>query len=354
MLFVLEGLVVVLACFFTWIVYRCALRNHWLDHPNQRSSHSIPTPRGGGLAIIAAFLLSLGYLVLSDHLSADAFLAFFGGGTLVASIGYWDDRHDLSAKARLLGHFTAAAWAVICIGGIPHLDMGFATLEWGFMGNIVSVLGIVWLLNLYNFMDGIDGIAASEAVFAAGVGGLLLLSAGAEGLALTSLALAAACSGFLFWNWPPAKIFMGDVGSGFLGYSLAVLLIISDRETRVSLWVWVLLLSVFAVDSTVTLLRRLLRGEKVYEAHRSHAYQHATTIYGSHFKITASIVGLNLLWLAPLAVAVWHWPDWAILFTIVGLLPLLLLALRFQAGVEPPLKKPHSSGQANNVTTALH
>ena len=147
---------------------------------------------------------------------------------------------------------------------------------------------------------------------------------------------------------------MGDVGSGFLGYSLAVLLITSDRETSVSLWVWVLLLSVFVVDATVTLLRRLLRGEKVYEAHRSHAYQHATTIYGSHLKITLSIAGLNLLWLAPLAVAVWYWPNWAVLFTALGLFPLLLLALRFQAGVEQPPQKPHAPSQANNVTTAVH
>jgi len=301
-----------------------------------------------------AFLLSLIYLVVSDHLNADAFFALFGGGLLVAGIGYWDDRHDLSAKVRLLGHFIAAVWAVTWVGGIPQLELGFATFDWGLLGYIVSVLGIVWLLNLYNFMDGIDGIAASEAIFVAGVGGLLLWGAGAKGLALTSLTLAAACAGFLFWNWPPAKIFMGDVGSGFLGYSLAVLLLISDRETSVSLWVWVLLLSVFVVDATVTLLRRLLRGEKVHEAHRSHAYQHATTIYGSHLKITLSIAGLNLFLLAPLAVAVWHWSDWTVLFTALGLFPLLLLALRFQAGVEQPPQQPHSPGQANNVTTAVH
>lgn len=347
-------LLAVLSAALVAVVRFWAIHSHLIDQPNHRSSHSVPTPRGGGLGIVAAFLLSLAYLVLSDHLNADVFLAFFGGGLLVAGIGYWDDRHDLSAKVRLLGHFIAAVWAVIWIGGISQLELGFTTLDWGLIGNIVSVLGIVWLLNLYNFMDGIDGIAASEAVFVAGVGGLLLLNAGAKGLGLTSLALAAACAGFLFWNWPPARIFMGDVGSGFLGYSLAVLLLISDRETSVSLWVWVLLMSVFVVDATVTLLRRLLRGEKVYEAHRSHAYQHATTIYGSHLKITLSIAGLNVLWLAPLAVAVWHWADWAVLFTVLGLFPLLLLALRFQAGVEQPSQKPHAPGQANNVTTAVH
>lgn len=351
-LLLLVPIVIISAALTGWVRHY-ALRNHLLDLPNQRSSHSIPTPRGGGLAIVAAFLLSLVYLVLSDHLNVDVFLAFFGGSLLVAGIGYWDDRHDLSAKVRLLGHFIAAVWAVIWIGGISQLELGFATLDWGVLGNFVSVLGIVWLLNFYNFMDGIDGIAASEAVFAAGAGGLLLLNAGAEGLALVSLALAAACVGFLFWNWPPAKIFMGDVGSGFLGYSLAVLVIVSNRETSVSLWVWLLLLSVFVVDATVTLLRRLLRGEKVYEAHRSHAYQHATTIYESHLKVTLTIAGLNVLWLAPLAMATWRWVDWAVLFTALGLFSLLLLALRFQAGIEQPPQEPLSPSKTNNVTTAL-
>lgn len=334
-------------------VRRYALRSHLLDTPNQRSSHSVPTPRGGGLAIAIAFLLALLYLLLSDQLDKSIFLALAGGGVLIAGIGYWDDRYNLSAKIRLLGHFSAAVWAVSWIGGIQSLDLGFAVWKWGWLGYIVSLLGIVWLLNLYNFMDGIDGLAASEAIFAASIGGLLLLNAGADGLAQTSLSLAAACAGFLCWNWPPAKIFMGDVGSGFLGYTLAVLLLASDRQTSVSLWAWLLLLSVFAVDATITLLRRLLRGEKVSEAHRSHAYQHATIIYGSHLKVMLATVAINLIWLAPLTIAAWRWTQWAVLFTVLGIFPLLLLVLRFQAGIEQPPQKPASPEQTNNITTAF-
>ena len=316
------------------IVRRWAIRQHMVDQPNYRSSHSVPRPRGGGLAIVVSFLLALSYLALVGQLDVETFLALAGGGALVAAIGYRDDRRDLPARVRLIGHFAAAIWATAWIGGIPSLDLGFTVLHWGWVGYAVSVVGIVWLLNLYNFMDGIDGIAASEAVFVAGTGGVLLLSSDARGLGLTSLSLAAACVGFLFWNWPPAKIFMGDVGSGFLGYVLAVLAIASDQTTDVSLWVWLVLLSVFVVDATVTLLRRLLQREKVYQAHRSHAYQHITALLGSHVKVTLGVAGINCLGLLPLALIAWNWPNAAPVTAAIAVLLLTSLAIFFNAGVK--------------------
>jgi Fuc2NAc and GlcNAc transferase len=286
------------------------------------------------LAIVITFLAALSYLYLSEQLEDRIFLALAGGGILVAAIGYWDDHKDISPKTRILGHFAAAIWGTIWIGGIPQLDIGFATLDWNWLGYIVSVVGIVWLLNLYNFMDGIDGIAASEAIFAAGVGGALLANAGADGLSLAAVALAAACTGFLFWNWPKAKIFMGDVCSGFLGYTLAIFAIVSDQDTDISLWIWLLLLCVFVVDSTVTLLRRLMRGEKVYEAHRSHAYQHATTLVNSHLKVTLSVMGINLLFLLPLALITLDRPEVALATALVGVASLSFLAIYFNAGTD--------------------
>ncbi len=328
------GLVFIGSTILTGWARYYALRNNLIDQPNQRSSHSVPTPRGGGLAIVVSFLLALSHFALLGQLETNTFLAFAGGGALVAAIGYWDDRYGLSAKIRLVGHFAAAIWATAWIDGIPSLDLGFATIHWGWTGYIISILGIVWLLNLYNFMDGIDGLAASEAVFVAGVGGIFLLNAGVEGLGLISLSLAAACVGFLYWNWPPAKIFMGDVGSGFLGYVLAVLAIVSNHKTDVSLWVWLLLLCVFVVDATVTLLRRLLRGEKVYEAHRSHAYQHITTLLGSHLKVTLGVAGINFLGLLPLALITWNWPSTALVTISIAVVLLTAMALRFNAGVK--------------------
>lgn len=322
--FVLVGLIRILA-----------IRLQILDIPNQRSSHSVPVPRGGGLAIVITFLLALCYLTFSGQLEINTFLAIAGGGALVAAIGYWDDLHGLPAGTRLMGHFAAAIWATLWIGGISRLNLGFVTWEWGWLGYVVSVFGIVWLLNLYNFMDGIDGLAASEAVFAAGAGGILLLTTiGAEGLALTALVLASACSGFLLWNWPPAKIFMGDVGSGFLGYVLGVLMIASAQKAEASLWIWLLLLSVFIVDATITLLRRLLRGQKIYLPHRSHAYQHVTALLGSHLKVTLGIAGINIVGLLPLAVMTWNRPGVALLTTAIAVILFTVLALRFNAGVE--------------------
>src|SRR5690606_7293985 len=136
--------------------------------------------------------------------------------------------------------------------------------------------GIVWMINLYNFMDGIDGIAATETVMVCALAGILLLASGASIIAWTAWALAAACLGFLRWNWAPAQIFMGDVGSGFLGYCIAMLAIVSSREGSFPLWVWLILLGAFVVDAGVTLLRRMKQRLKWYEAHHSHAYQHAT------------------------------------------------------------------------------
>jgi Fuc2NAc and GlcNAc transferase len=165
----------------------------------------------------------------------------------------------------------------------------------------------VWLTNLFNFMDGIDGIAGGEAVSVGVVGGLLLLASGASELAGTALLIAAASLGFLAWNWAPARIFMGDVGSGFLGFTLGALAIASDRVAAVPILVWMMLLGVFIFDATVTLLRRLRR-ERFYEAHRRHAYQRAVAAGASHGTVTGFVLMLNAL-LAIAAAMGWAWPE---------------------------------------------
>jgi Fuc2NAc and GlcNAc transferase len=163
------------------------------------------------------------------------------------------------------------------------------------------LLTIVWLTNLYNFMDGIDGIAATQAMFVAATAALLLGLHGDGGSALLCLLIAMACSGFLYWNWPPARLFMGDVGSGFLGYCFAVLAIASENSGQLPLTVWLVLLSLFIGDASYTLLSRLLRGKRVYEAHREHAYQYLVRRSGSHRKVTIGWGLLNLLIILPLA-----------------------------------------------------
>jgi len=309
---------------------RIALRQQMIDIPNERSSHTTPTPRGGGLSIVV--IVVIGTLLLSavgtlDWRTASAVLV----GTGVAAVGYLDDRGGLSPLVRVVVHLLCAVTALILIGGMPPLNLGFTVVEWGIVGHIIGVIGIIWMINLYNFMDGIDGLAGSEAVFVIGMTSVLMLARGITGLSFIGALVVGACLGFLRWNWPRAKIFMGDVGSGFLGYMIAVMAIMSGHA-GFSLWIWLILIAVFFVDATITVVRRAARGEKWYHPHRSHAYQHLTMHWGSHLRVTLSILGIDLLWLAPLALTVYLLSELSLVATGLALTPLAVLALRLGAG----------------------
>ncbi len=253
------------------------------------------------------WFLVLAILIFLRRLDEWVGFALLGGGVAVAAVGWLDDRRGMPAGVRALVHVLAAGWGVWCLGGFPSLDLGVAVVPLGTAGSLLAVVGLVWLTNLYNFMDGIDGLAAGEAVGVGLVGGVLLAAAGATGLSLVALALAAAAGGFLVFNWPPAKIFMGDVGSGLLGYAFGVLALASERAGAVPLVVWMILLAVFIVDATATLIRRVVNGERWFEAHRSHAYQHAVQAGYSHRDVTVAVMGLNAL-LAVAATGVWLVP----------------------------------------------
>jgi Fuc2NAc and GlcNAc transferase len=316
----------------TALVRRYLLRRKVLDIPNGRSSHSLPTPRGGGLSIVVVFLGIVLRFAHRGAISASLGSALIWGGLAVAGVGFLDDHFPIPARVRLLVHFAAAGWALWKLNGMGPLHLGWIIWNWGWVGQLVALVGLVWMINLYNFMDGIDGIACVEAVCASGLGGLLLAWSGLGGLAECALVLAAASAGFLVWNWPPARIFMGDVGSGFLGFVFGVLAIASAKERPWMLWPWLILLSIFIVDSIVTLLRRLLTGARWYQAHCSHAYQHAARRWGSHSKVTLTIAAVNVAWLFPLAYGACVWPAAAPLFAVVALAPLVYTAFRYDAG----------------------
>jgi len=309
-----------------------------IDIPNARSSHQLPTPRGGGLSIVIVFLLGLLALFGLDVLPSSALWALSAAGLIVAITGFLDDHGHIAARWRLLVHFGAAAWGLYCLGGLPPMILpvpGFdvVTLELGWLGQLLAVLYLVWLLNLYNFMDGIDGLASIEAITVS-VGAALLYALQAELSALWTapVLLAITVSGFLVWNYPPAKIFMGDAGSGFLGIILGLLSIQAAWFNPLFLWSWLILLAVFITDATWTLFRRLLRGDKVYQAHCSHAYQYAARCYGSHKKVTLAVAVINLTWLLPLALAVGLKHINAGLGLLLAYLPLILLVIVFRAG----------------------
>ena len=282
----------------TFMMRQISLARGLIDVPNARSSHTIPTPRGGGVAIVLASIGAMCLLWFLGIVDRGLFMALVVGGLAVATIGFVDDRRPLSARSRLIVHFAAAAWALAWLGWMPDAQLAGVLFIEKTAASLAAVFGIVWVLNLYNFMDGIDGIAAAEAVVVAWGGACLLLVAGhANGVVAAAIVFGAACGGFLLWNWPPAKIFMGDVGSGYLGYVIAVLALAASRGSSASLWTWFILGGVFFVDATVTLIRRLLRGEPVYKAHRSHAYQWLARSWRSHKLVTIAVTGTNLLWL---------------------------------------------------------
>jgi Fuc2NAc and GlcNAc transferase len=320
------------ALLLTGLIRRYALRSNLMDVPNQRSSHTLPTPRGGGMAFVVVFLFSMGTLSVLGVLTQGQSWAIAGAGAWIACVGFLDDHRHIPAGWRLLAHFFGAAWGLYWLGGFPPVQIFGQVIDLGGFGHLFGIFYLVWLLNLYNFMDGIDGIAGIEAITACLGGALLLLLDGNHNTWLVPALLLAATAGFLFWNFPPAKIFMGDAGSGFLGIVLGLISLQSAWLNPSFFWSWLCLLGVFIVDATWTLWRRFRRGESLHEAHRSHAYQFAALHYGSHKTVALTVGAINLFWLLPLAVLIGLGLLDGILGIAVAYLPLLWAAIRFNAG----------------------
>jgi Fuc2NAc and GlcNAc transferase len=312
-----------------------ALRKNLLDLPNQRSSHTAPTPRGGGMAIVTAFFASLlgVALITKMHVSLVSALVVGGGG--IAIIGFLDDHRTVSAGLRFGVHVAVALLVVFLLGGIPDRILANWDLHGSLLGVIVALIALVWTINLFNFMDGIDGIAASEAAFIATAGAALIwCQSGDFALVAPMLCLGAACLGFLAWNWPPARIFMGDAGSGFLGFTLATLGLAGSQADAMPLDVWAILGGVFVVDATVTLVRRMARGERWSDPHRMHAYQHLTRRWKAHWPVTSLALFINLFWLFPWAWGASRHPSHASWYLAAALIPLIILVLAAGAGAK--------------------
>ncbi|MPQ86605.1 glycosyltransferase family 4 protein [Pseudomonas sp. MAFF 730085] len=324
--------VVLLSLVLTGALRRYALSRSIMDIPNARSSHSVATPRGGGVAIVLAFLLCLPVLGYANLVPLQVLIGLGCAAALIAIIGFMDDHGHIAARWRLLGHFCAAAWALFWLGGLPPLQLMGVSIDFGWIGHILAAFYLVWMLNLYNFMDGIDGIASVEAICACLGACLVYWLVGLPQLIWLPFLLAMAVTGFLFWNFPPARIFMGDAGSGFLGLVLGVISIQAAWTSSQLFWSWLILLGVFVVDATYTLIRRLMRGDKVYEAHRSHAYQYASRRFGRHRPVTVAVVVINVAWLLPWAIAAAVYRVDGLVCLLLAYLPLVALAVKFHAG----------------------
>ena len=306
------------------------LRHDILDRPNARSSHVAPTPRGGGLGVLAALLpvwVAIPFFLPATSTPgglATAHWAIPLAALLLAGVSWIDDLMSIGPLPRLGAQFAAAAAGIFLIEGVV-----FQGLLPGPLDGIVVAIGWVWFMNLFNFMDGIDGISGVEAL-TIGAGLLLVGMIGMPSLDAThgqALAVAAAAAGFLVWNWPPARIFLGDSGSVPLGYLLGWLLL---TQAASGAWQAAIILPLYYLaDATITLLRRIARGEKFWHAHRDHFYQAAIKRGLSHARVSTviGVVNLLLIGLALLSILTDQaapWPWLALL--AAGILVALLLA----------------------------
>ncbi len=322
----------------TGLFRQYALKKKILDCPNHRSSHVIPTPRGGGIVFVmvfsvAACCLGLFFQELCTVGNAGLLLASLG----VMGLGWLDDQHQLAVRWRLLGHVMSSVCVIYALGGLPTLHVLGWTGSSAWLVDGLAVFYFVWLLNLYNFMDGIDGLAAMEAISVCLAMSLIYAVQHDFFFTLIPLTLAAAVAGFVLWNFPRARLFMGDAGSGFLGFVLGVLSIIALMESPLYFWCWMIVLGGFIVDTSYTLLRRFCAGHAIWEAHRTHAYQHATDYFKQHAIVSWGMVAIHWCWLFPWALLVSLGMVDGLWALVLSYLPLFVLVVWFQAGCEQRL-----------------
>lgn len=289
-----------LSAFLTVLAIRYALNRRLLDLPGQRRSHALPTPRGGGIAIVVAMLAGGLALAIGEG-ATDTVPLLLPPVLGVAWVGWLDDHGGLSALKRLAMHVVAAAW--VCAGPLL-LFSAFPVSDVAGLGPLAVVVAaavtfaIVWSINLHNFMDGINGLLTLQAMFVLVALSALAALRGVQGSALL-LVCAAACAGFLPFNFPRARIFMGDVGSGVLGFVVGVGVLWQIAHPRIAVTTGLILCSSFVADATCTLLSRLLRGRRWYSAHREHLYQWLVRSGFSHARVVALYMAWNLLLVLP-------------------------------------------------------
>jgi Fuc2NAc and GlcNAc transferase len=254
---------------------------------NERSSHTTPTPHGGGIALCLTWFIGLVYLYFIGEIEPSLFYALLFGA-IISIVSFFDDIYELSPKLRLIIQATVAIGGLYFLGGFETFTFGIFDISNPILTNVFAFFMIIWFINLYNFLDGINGYAGSEAVFLA-LAGFVLFGGN------HFLVLAVAVLGFLYWNWNKAKIFMGDVGSTLLGYNIAIFTIYYANQEATNFWVWIILFALFWFDATLTLIRRKLNKEKLSQAHKKHAYQRLTQAGWSHFKVTNYSIGINLI-----------------------------------------------------------
>jgi Fuc2NAc and GlcNAc transferase len=316
------------------IYYRgVAVRHKILDVPNERSSHKQPIPRGAGITFFISFNFVLALLIHQDILTMKYTFPVFLGGPVILLLGYWDDLSSIPATVRLTVHLMVSffVFTLISSGFSQAVEISFLP-NWPLLTTAFCILFIAWFINLYNFMDGCDGLATSVGMVGAGLISLLSYLSGHVDLATIYLILAYSLAGFLVFNWHPAKVFMGDAGAYYLGYVFGALALVSKMYYDSSLYIHLIILGLFVVDATWTLFRRALRGERVFNAHRQHAFQKLIKKGWGHARVTSLYVLITVLWLFPMAAFCMAYPTLGFTFLVVAYLPIFGFVLYMRAG----------------------
>ena len=323
----------------------CALVIHraqkWdlIDNPNHRSSHISPTPSGGGIGLVLAGSSTGLYLLLSQKVSFQNSVVL-SISCILAAVGLLDDFKPMPASWRLGLQTLMAASLLLVLGGESEMQRLAAAWFSRILIYAFLLLVVVWWINLFNFMDGIDGLAAAQTLFMLLAASSLLIWS-RSGLLIDPtlvwmLCISGATGSFLILNWAPAKIFMGDVGSIYLSFMVLSFGLLSIRNELLSvstgLAMWAILGATFATDATITLITRILTTKRWYEAHRSHLYQRLARKFGRHSSVTLLYSAINILWLLPIAVFCLHKPQFALAWAVLAYLPLIVLAVMLGAG----------------------
>ncbi len=304
-----------------------------IDTPNNRSSHVTPIPKGGGLAFFTVFSLIITWYFLF-HPGYDLIVKpLLYGGPIVVLLGWLDDRHSLPASLRLLVHFSVAflIYGLVTQWFKVPLEISFLpSFSWVSAG--FCVLFIAWFINLYNFMDGVDGLAASGAVAGSLLMAVVAIVHGSPEIAMVYCLIAYTVSGFLFYNWGPAQIFMGDTGSYFLGFLFASLSLISKAYADISFYSHLIIFGFFIFDATYVLFRRALRREKLFQAHQMFTHHKLIKKGWSHRKVASFFTLVQVLWLFPLSNLASIYDDFGMYIVALSYLPLLSFAIYHKSG----------------------
>ena len=315
-----------LAWTFTPWVRAQALRHQWIDRPGPRSSHQRVITRGGGLALVAGFLLALFWLAFPSQWVLPIVLTTL----VITALGWLDDIYTLNVRWRLGGQALVAVVTVLWLGPVTEIQFSTQAISGVWLWSLLTIPALIWMINLFNFMDGADGLASSQAIFSAGCFALAFHQYEQLELALIALCLAAACAGFLVWNRPPARIFLGDAGSLPLGWCLGLMALAGTLTGTISVWLAFSIVSVFVVDATATLIYRVIRGQRWYTPHRDHAYQQLIRKNWSHRSVMLVFSALNLMLVMPVVLTVLAFPG----LDFIGALGLGVVLLGLWAWVQ--------------------